>query len=244
MKTDSKLNDLKYFHISQREIDDKLFNIFIGISLGNKLHTPDLVKSYIQWAYEKTNTNVVILIADKIDAVNWEVFRGLSREDALKKTKQKGYGVSGMFDKARRKLAKETGDMGYIARIHIVFWDDIINYGYVGMREVLEKEYWTNPTFQEKVLFFVNKYIALREATSITLEQKHKLAGYIIDELPTLIGGILWNKTLYNVILYPTYVDSGMSSFVLDIRNGKYFDSAKLTLRQISVLVEDYLGQR
>jgi hypothetical protein len=69
------------------------------------------------------------------------------------------------------------------------------------------------------------------------------LADYIISELPTLLGGIFWNNKLYNLILYPTYVDSGMSQFVIDIRNGKYFDASKLLLRQICVLVEDYLPE-
>lgn len=231
---------MRYFHVNQAEIDEKLFNVFIGISLGNKLLTPELVRHYIQWAYARTNKNVVVLVADKIDAVNWEIFRSMSKQEALQKVEQKGYGVAGMFDKAKRTLARETGDMGYITQVHTIFWDDIINPGYLALRDIMQKEYFANTLFQEKVLFFVEKYSVLRGAT-ITLEQKHRLAGYILDELPTLVGGILWNKSLYNLILYPTYVDSGMSEFVLDIRNGKYFDSAKLSLRQICVLVEDYL---
>ena len=233
---------MKYFNVEQKEIDERIFNIFVGISLGNKLLTPELAKHYVKWAHEKTNKNVVILIADKIDAINWEVFRGLSHEDALEKTEQKGYGISGMFDKARRTLAKETGDTGYISNVHIIFWDDILNRGYDMLRSVLENEYKTNIPFQEEVLYFVNKYCALRDV-EISTEKKHLLADYILDELPTLIGGILWDKTLYNLILYPTYIDTGMSQFVLDIRGGKYFDASKLNLRQISVLVEDYLEE-
>jgi hypothetical protein len=145
-----------------------------------------------------------------------------------------------MFDKARRTLARETGDMGYISHVHIIFWEDIYNLGYDTLRHVIEHEYKDNESFKKEVLKFVDKYIELRQV-EVSEENKNKLAGYIIDELPTLIGGIYWDKTLYNLILYPTYVDSGMSQFVLDIRGGKYFDASKLQLRQISVLVEDYL---
>lgn len=217
-----------------------MFNIFVGISLGNKLLTPELARHYVKWAHDHTNKNAVILIADKIDSVNWEVFRGLSHEDALKKVEQKGYSVAGMFDKARRTLARETGDMGYISRVHVIFWDDVCNGGYDMLRKVLADEYQQNEVFQKEVLKFVEKYIELRQ-TKVSDEDKHRLAGCIIDELPTLIGGIYWDKMLYNLILYPTYVDSGMSQFVLDIRGGKYFNASKLQLRQISVLVEDYL---
>jgi len=231
---------MKYFNVTEREIEDKMFNIFVGISLGNKLLTPELAKHYVEWAHNHTNKNTVILIADKIDTVNWEVFRKMSHEEALEKVEQKAYGVAGMFDKARRTLAKETGDTGYISRVHVIFWDDIYNWGYEMLRGIIENEYKENEKFREQILHFVDKYIELRESEA-SEEEKDRLAGYIINELPTLLGGIYWDKTLYNLILYPTYVDSGMSQFVLDIRGGKYFDASKLQLRQISVLVEDYL---
>jgi len=231
---------MKYFNVTEKEVEDKMFNIFVGISLGNKLLTPELVKHYVEWAHKYTNKNAVIFIADKIDAINWEVFRSFSHDEALKKVEKKGYAAAGMFDKARRELAKKTGDMGYISNVHIIFWDDVQNWGYDALRKILEDEYWSTQAFQKQVLYFVDKYIELREV-SVSDEDRHKLAGYIISELPMLLGGIYWDKTLYNLILYPTYVDSGMSKFVLDIRGGKYFDASKLQLRQISILVEDYL---
>lgn len=231
---------MQYFSVTQEEIDKKLFNIFVGISLGNKLLTPELAKKYVKWAHDNTKDDAVILVANDIDTVNWEIFNGLSHEEALKKVEQKGYGVSGMFDKAIRTLAKEEDDPSYISRMHTIFWSDIKNPGYEHLREILEEEYKTNKEFRERVLYFVNKYIELRDI-EVSDEDKDRLAGYIINELPTLLGGIYWNDTLYNLILYPTYVDSGMSQFVLDIRGGKYFDSSKLLLRQICVLVEDYL---
>jgi tRNA-dependent cyclodipeptide synthase len=232
---------MKYFNVTQEEIDKGMFNIFVGISLGNKLLTPELCKHYVEWAHKNTKDNCVILIADKIDAINWQVFRGLSEKESLEKVNEKGYGILGMFEKAKRTLAREKNDASYISSVHIIFWNDIINEGYFGLRKVLEYEYATNQQFKEGVLYFVNKYCELRDVTDLSLKDKDNLAGYIIDELPTLIGGIYWDEKLYNMILYPTYVDSGMSQFVLDIRGGAYFNADKLKLRQISVLVEDYL---
>lgn len=233
-------NSMNYFHVDPKALDEKLFTIFIGISLGNKLLTPDLAKHYVQWAHEKTDKNVAILIADEIDVINWIVFRGFTRQAALRKTKHKGCSIASMFDKAQRTLAQQFDDSGYVTDVHVIFWRDMVNERYWGLREILEKEYWSNEPFQEKILYFVDKYVHLRQAF-VTVEQKHMLAGYILDELPTLLEGIVWNNTHYNLILYPTYVESGMSEFALDVSNGKYFDSAKLQLKQQCALVEDYL---
>jgi tRNA-dependent cyclodipeptide synthase len=232
---------MQYFNVTQEEIDKKLFNIFVGISLGNKLLTPELAEGYVKWAHTYTKDDAVILIADDIDVVNWMVFGGMSREEAEEKVNKKGYGVKGMFDKAIRNLARKENDPSYIADVHIVFWGDIRNKGYDHLYEIISEEFTTNKEFRDQVLYFVNKYAEFRGA-DVSDEDKTKLADYIISELPTLLGGLLWNNRLYDLILYPTYVDSGMSQFVLDIRGGKYFDSSKLQLRQLSVLVEDHLS--
>jgi tRNA-dependent cyclodipeptide synthase len=232
---------MQYFNVTQEEIEKKLFNIFIGISLGNKILTPELVERYVKWAHTYTKDDAVILIADDIDVVNWMVFCGMNRAAAEEKVQKKGYGLKGMFDRAIRNLARKENDPSYIADVHILFWGDIRNKGHDHLYEILSEEFATNKEFRKQVLYFVNKYAEFR-GVDVSDEDKIKLADYIISELPTLLGGLLWNNTLYNLILYPTYIDSGMSSFVVDIRGGKYFDSSKLQLRQLSVLVEDHLS--
>jgi tRNA-dependent cyclodipeptide synthase len=231
---------MQYFHVTQEEINKKLFNIFVGISLGNKLLTPELAKKYVKWAHKYTRDDALILIADEIDIINWVVFRGFSHKEAKKKVRQKAYGITGMFEKAKRELYKENNDPSYITKVHIIFWEDIKNPEFLHFKEILTEQYNQNEKFKNKILYFVNKYIELRE-TKVSSKAKDQLADYIISELPTLIGGIFWNNTLYNLILYLTYVDSGMSQFVLDIRGGKYFDTSIIPLRQICVMVEDYL---
>ncbi len=233
---------MKYFNVTQEEIDKKMFNIFVGISVGNKLLTPELAKRYVEWAHKYTKDNALILIADEIDAINWQVFRGSSEEEALVKAREKGYQVAGMFDKAKRTLARETDDPTYITNVHTLFWEDIKNPGFEHVREILIEQYKTNNNFKKAVLHFVNKYIEFRQV-EVKEDDKDRLASYIISELPTLLGGLLWNNTLYNLILYPTYVTSGMSQFVLDIRGGKYFDFSIIPMRQIAVMVEDYIKE-
>jgi len=231
---------MKYYNVTQEEIEKKLFNIFVGISLGNKLLTPELAKHYVKWAHAHTKDDALILIADEIDIINWQVFRNMKQEEAREKVQQKSYGVAGMFEKAKRNLYKDENDPSYITKVHTIFWDDIKNEGFEHLKMILTEEYTTNESFKKQILFFVQKYAELRDV-GVTAKKMDTLASYIINELPTLLGGVYWNKTLYNLILYPTYIESGMSQFVIDIRNGKYFDASKLQLRQLCVLVEDFL---
>jgi len=233
---------MQYFNVTQEEIDKKIFNIFVGISVGNKLLTPELAKRYVEWVHKHTKDNALILIADELDAINWQVFRGFNEKNALVKAREKGYQIAGMFDKAKRTLARETDDPSYITNVHTLFWEDIKNPGFEHVCEILTEQYNTNDKFKEAVLYFVDKYIELRQIEVIDTD-KNKLASYIISELPTLLGGLLWNNTLYNLILYPTYITSGMSKFVLDIRGGKYFDFSIIPMRQIAVMVEDYIKE-
>ena len=232
---------MEYFHVKQEEIDKKLFNIFVGISLGNKLLTPELAKKYVKWAHKNTKDSAVVLIADDIDVINWMIFRGLSKEESENAVTRKKYAMQGLFDKAIRVLAREENDPTYITKVHIIFWNDIRNEGFDDLKAILAEEYKLNNEFRKRVLYFVDNYVALREAIGISDEDKDTLADYIISELPTLLGGIYWNNTLYNLCLYPTYVDSAMGPFVLDIRGGKYFNSSKLLLRQLCVLVQEFL---
>ena len=63
----------KIFNTTKKEIESKKFNIFIGISLGNKWFTKENLQEYLNWALENTKEKVLILIADKIHIINYNV---------------------------------------------------------------------------------------------------------------------------------------------------------------------------
>ena len=70
-----------------------------------------------------------------------------------------------------------------------------------------------------------------------------KLASYILGELPTLIQGVTLDKVHYGLCMYPTYFDSGMSQFVMDMHNKELNIGRKLKglIRKKAVLVEAWL---
>ena len=233
--------DIKLFGINEEELNSKLYNIFIGISLGNKFLNKKLAEEYLRFALDKTKEKVVVLIADEIDAVNWEIFRGFSKEDALEKVKNKGGGLAEMFQNIISKLERETNENLH-EKVKVIKWIDIKTKNFLTAEKFIAEEYQNNFEFKKRVLYFVNEYAKIRKK-SLSDEERDKLASYIIAELPTLIQGIEYNKDLYQIVFYPTYVSSGMSEFVLDIQNGVYPNLLeKLQIQKAGKMIESYLN--
>ena len=125
----------------------------------------------------------------------------------------------------------------------MVRWKDIKTERFSKLLSILEGEFETNLDFRSIVLSFVKKYCELRKKHAEENEQV-KLAGYILAELPTLLEGVEFGGVRYDMIFYPTYIDSGMSRFVLDIQNGAYSDLlSKLQLSVKCVMAESHLAK-
>lgn len=233
-------NEIKFFGTTREEVELRKFNIFVGISLGNKLLTKELAKAYVDWALKRTKENIVVLIADEIDAVNWKIFNNLDEKTATEKVSNKAQGLDDMFSRAIKILSREN-DLAIENRVKVIRWKDIKTDRFNKLLTILESEFETNIDFRDKILSFVKKYCELRKKSVDGTEQV-KLAGYILAELPTLLEGIEVSDVRYDMIFYPTYVDSGISQFVLDIQNGTYPDLfSKLQLSVKCVMAESYL---
>jgi tRNA-dependent cyclodipeptide synthase len=233
--------NIKLFGINKEKLNSKLFNIFIGISLGNKFLNKELAEEYFRFALDKTKEKVVVLIADEIDAVNWEIFRDFSKEEAVEKVKNKGEGLAEMFQNIVNKIEREA-NKNLHEKVRIIKWSDIKNKNLLSAEKFITEEYENNFEFKKRIIYFVDRYAKIRKKT-LSNKEKDKLATYIIAELPTLIYGIEHGKDLYQVVLYPTHVSSGMSEFVLDIQNGAYPNLfEKLQIHKPGKMIESYLN--
>lgn len=233
LKNDSTIDSLE---------KDTSFSIFIGISLGNKYITKQHAKAYVEWALQHTKDNIVVLIADEIDVINWKIFHKLDEQAAIAKVQNKAQSLHSMFARTVGILARESKDLSIEERVKIVRWKDIKTARFNRMLATLQQEYYTNKDFQDTILSFVDKYCLFRKK-HVNAAEKRLLANYILAELPTLLEGITVDGYAYNMILYPTYIDSSMSSFVSAIQNGMYPHlSAKLQLATKCALVETYIN--
>lgn len=215
------LEKIKIFGATKEEVELKKFNIFIGISLGNKLLTRELAENCLKWSLSHTKEKVAVLIADEIDEINWKVFNGLDKIKAREKVASKAQNFVDMFSWVVNVLDSKNPDQNIREKVNILLWDDIKTVWLKKSIEVVTEEFRTDFLFRDRVLSFVNKYCSLRKKT-VSDTDKNLLAGYILAELPTLIGGIEFKAIRYDMLLYPTYIESGLSQFALDIQNNFY----------------------
>ena len=75
---------------SMETIKNKEFNIYVGISLGNKWFTKDNIKEHILWSLKYTKERVGLFVADALHAINYEVRNGEKPDKAKRRALKKG----------------------------------------------------------------------------------------------------------------------------------------------------------
>ncbi len=228
---------VKIFNSSEKEIQLKKFNIFVGISVGIKPINDELAKEYLSWSLKNTKENVIILIADEIAKYNYIVFSNYNENKSLNRAYRDGAEHIKIFENVISKYFENE-----IKRIKIITWKDILSDKYYSRKEIIEDFYNINSAFQEKINYFLKKYTERRNK-NLNKEKFKILSKYIISELPTILFGIEFQNNHYNLLLYPTYVHSGLSELSSNIFKGVEFLELKnkLGLDNKTVLVEAYI---
>jgi tRNA-dependent cyclodipeptide synthase len=206
----------KYLNTNGEEVKSKKFNIFIGISLGNKYFTKENIKKYITWALENTRDNVLVLIADKNHAINYEVLNGYGPQRALQVALRKGEETEDSVKKIVRGLPKEKHHL-----IKICKWDDAKKSTYYQDKiKIILNEFSENTKFHDFIIKIVQENLNAK-AEGLNLEQLEKLSLYVLDELPILLNGVEFEGKIYNLHPYPGL--SCLDDLLMGLQNGTMF---------------------
>jgi len=201
---------------SQEEVLGKKFNIYVGISLGNKDFTKEYIKDSLDWALKHSKERTGLLIADTLHAINYQIKDGKSIESARKKALKKGDELIVILKEIIDLLPQNKQN-----KIDIIRWDDIKkNPGYEESIIKITKEFNENKEFKESILDIIKAHFEnshVHNSPGIIQE----LSKYIIDELPTLLQGFTFNNIRYNCYTYPE--DNILTKFIEDISNKKRF---------------------
>jgi tRNA-dependent cyclodipeptide synthase len=196
-----------YLNTTKQDIENRNFNIWVGISLGNKWFTQENIKEYILWSLDHSKDGVMVVIGDTLHAINLEVLSTMKKETALAKAIK--LGGEKLFEV--QKLIRELPESEQ-KRIEIARWDEVTDSEeYRNNFQVFKNEYDTNDQFRNKILQIVKEGRPDRQSTISKLNQDKldRLAEYVLTELPILVNGITSKITghVYTAIIYPGISD-------------------------------------
>lgn len=205
-------------NVNIKDVLAKKYNLYMGISLGNKWFTKEHMRDYIKWGLQYTKERFAIQIAETLNAINYEIQSSYTKSRALKKAISEGDKVKAIIDSLLKELPQEQKD-----KIAIVRWEDVKNDLYYKVNyEVFQREFELNFEFRDTIKEIVREVIA--KAGKKYLDEKiTKLSSYVLDEFPELINGFSYNGILYNCWFYPQ--DGPLSQLVEDIQKKRKFSN-------------------
>jgi tRNA-dependent cyclodipeptide synthase len=229
-----------YLNTTKQDIENRNFNIWVGISLGNKWFTQENIKEYILWSLDHSKDGIMVIIGDTLHAINLEVLSTMKKETALAKAIK--LGGEKLFEV--QKLIRELPESEQ-KRIEIARWDEVTDSDeYRNNFQVFKNEYATNDQFRNRILQIVKEGRPDRQSTISKLNQAKldRLAEYVLNELPILVNGITSRITghIYTAIIYPGISD--LDYLKIGLNNKTEFPELanKLTIQNKIAVLDGY----
>ena len=190
----------RYLGTTEEEIKSKKHNIWLGVSLGNKYFTKDNLREYILYSLKYTREKVLVIIADRIHAINVEVLDGKNKGRAERIVMRLGEKKFNEIKEILEELQPKDA-----TKIQLVRWDEIVDEEYKKRLEIIKYEYIHNEEFKSYLLNIVksgksNKTEKLNKLDDIKMD---RLAEYVMEELPLLVDGVTIDDVIYTALAYP-----------------------------------------
>ena len=216
-----------YLNTTKEKVDLKDYNPWIGISLGNKYFTPERLKDYIESCLLIAKKQVLVIVADDLQAINYAVFEGKSHEVALAKARRKGEVVFCILTEIVNQLPEHDR-----TNVRIVRWQELTETTWYQERLKIYREMFQSEDFKDKLIQIVQMNMGDR-LDKISDSEVEKLTTYVLEELPIFMGALNFEGYDYDLHLYPGL--SLLDNFIIDLQKGKTFPEI---LRRISVTRE------
>jgi tRNA-dependent cyclodipeptide synthase len=205
----------EYINIEKGEVESKKFNIFIGISLGNLFFSKENLRGYVLWALKYTCEDVVVMIADDIQAVNYQTFKELNEEEALVKARELGEEKEITVRRIISVLPEKDRNS-----IKIIKWKDVASEEYSRKVGLIFEEFEKNEKFRKTIVGIVSSAFG-DKMKDIDESGVLKLSEYVLNELPLMIEGLNYGNKFYSVMPYPR--KTPLDDFILGVHDGRLF---------------------
>lgn len=178
------------------------------------------MREHLKFALRYSKGRVGLLVADTLHAINYEVRNRISYEKAVRKSLRKGAEFIEMLKELITELSEKEQK-----KIDIIRWNDVKEDDlYKKLIPLAEKQFKTNNKFKETILKIIEEHIK-QERRIFTKKEVKRLGEYLIEELPEILNGFVFNSTYYNCFLYP--YDNKLSQFIGNLQDDKIFPELK-----------------
>ena len=231
-----------YLNTTKEEVESKKYNVWIGISLGNKLFTSENIKEYILWALDNTKEDVLVVIGDGLHAINLEVLDGLQRIAAVRKAIRIGDKKQEEIDSILKELPNEKAKLVKVVRFQHVTASKYHEY----RLGILLEEFRNNKSFHDFVIKVLKENKKVRDS-DLSNEKLNSLALYVLKELPLYINGAKYGGLPEHggkTYLLQPYPGLGLlDKLLINLQNGKSFPGLvqKLKITDKIAILEAYV---
>ncbi|MEK7102747.1 MAG: tRNA-dependent cyclodipeptide synthase [Patescibacteria group bacterium] len=221
----------EYLNVTPEEIEAKEHNIYIGISLGNKFFSPEHIKEYLLWALKYTKDDVLVLIADRIHAINYQVFNNYKEARAISRALRIGKDKHDEIEKVIEEFPESQRK-----RMHIIGWEEVVNTSaYSNNIAIIKEQFASNTDFHDAIFTMIDDSLGQR-ARDLSNEKKELLSNYILEEFPILLCGIDFGGKEYTLFPYPGigYMDKVMDNIIQHKEFPDLFDKVTFLKKEVA----------
>ncbi len=192
----------KYLNTTADEVNRRTFNIWMGLSLGNKYFTREHIREYLLWSLAHTKERVLIFICDRIHAYNIKALDGKSERASVKRAMKAGE------EKAREVRGIIDGlNADEQRRISLLRWDDVSGGElYERALKAVREAYEQNFEFRKLIINIIKDARPDRadQFSRMSKERMDHLAEYVLHEIPILVNGVSDSEgRAYTLFPYP-----------------------------------------
>lgn len=159
------------------EIQQRKFNPVIGLSIGNKAFTDELIREYLKWSLKYCKEKVLVCIADSLYITNYLVLDGYSQSRAKRVASKLGDEYLHCVQRIISAFTKRDQE-----KIEIIRFDELKkDPEYIRLRDFFYQQYRLSKTFKAEVLEITKDYLRHRNRSESKAED---LSAFVLDELP------------------------------------------------------------
>lgn len=209
---------------------DKGFRPFIGVSVGCKPLPVDIAVKTLQLSLATDAEIVPVMIADDLADINYQVLSDYSAPAALRRARRDGDKHLASWQEAVKRLPSADAE-----RVRFVRWPEVLTGDYQRQVEVVQEEFNAEGQLRSFVLGMVKSHTESLNR-NIDDERCLKLCEFIIEEIPSLLFGIVLNGVQYQLSLYPTRTIPPIHLLLDQLRYADFYEDLRNQLFGVSHL--------